>query len=184
MGHGVDIHLTTGLSHELEQAVFHRQLDAAIVTEPGTPREDLEFCPFVDESLVVITHRDTARGTEQQVLEDTPYIRFNRSARVGNMIQQEIVRRHISVRAVMEIDTLEGVVAMVANGLGSSVIPTRQVEGEFPPSIRTIPFGSPPLTRRLGVLIPRDNPRAHLSRFLLESLRAVSNGPPHTLPSP
>lgn len=177
MGHRVDIHLTTGLSHELEQTVFHRQLDAAIVTEPGTPREDLEFFPFVDESLVVITHQDFAKGTDQEVLEQTPYIRFNRSARVGNLIQQEIVRRSITVRAVMEIDTLDGVVAMVANGLGSSIVPARQVAGEFAPSIRAIPFGNPPVLRRLGVLVPRDNPRAHLSRFLIDALLAVSVKP-------
>ncbi len=176
-GHRVDIHLSTGLSHDLEQAVFHRQLDAALVTEPGSPREDLEFFPFVDETLVVITHQSTGTGTDQEVLEQTPYIRFNRAARVGNLIQQEIVRRHITLRSVMEIDTLEGVVAMVANGLGSSVIPTRQVEGEFPPSIRAVPFGNPPLTRRLGVLVPRNNPRAHLSRFLIDALRAVSARP-------
>lgn len=180
MGHRVDIHLTTGLSHELEQAVFHRQLDAAIVTEPGTPREDLEFLPFVDESLVVITHQDSAKGTDQGVLEQTPYIRFNRSARVGNLIQQEVVRRGITVRSVMEIDTLDGVVAMVANGLGSSIVPARQVEGEFAPSIRAIPFGKPPVLRRLGVLVPRENPRAHLSRFLVDALRAVSVAPKRT----
>lgn len=176
-GHGVDIHLTTGLSHDLEQAVFHRQLDAAIVTEPGAPREELEFFPFVDESLVVITHQDTGKGTDQEVLEQTPYIRFNRSARVGNLIQQEIVRRGITVRSVMEIDTLDGVVAMVANGLGSSIVPARQVEGEFAASIRAIPFGNPPVMRRLGVLVPRANPRAHLSRFLIDALREVSVKP-------
>ncbi|WP_137920342.1 LysR family transcriptional regulator [Hydrogenophaga sp. 2FB] len=180
MGHRVDIHLTTGLSHDLEQAVFHRQLDAAIVTEPGTPREDLEFFPFIDESLMVITHQSTDPATDQEILEQTPYIRFNRSARVGNLIQQELVRRDITVRSVMEIDTLEGVVAMVANGLGSSIIPSRAVEGEFPPSIRAVPFGNPPLTRRLGVLVPRNNPRAHLSRFLIDALRAVSVRPAPT----
>jgi hypothetical protein len=37
-----------------------------------------------------------------------------------------------------------------------------------------IPFGSPPLMRRLGILVPRDNPRAHLSRLLLDALTAVT----------
>jgi DNA-binding transcriptional LysR family regulator len=85
-----------------------------------------------------------------------------------------MVRRQIAVRSTMEIDTLEGVIAMVANGLGSSVVPARGVENEFPASIRTIPFGSPPLTRRLGILVPRDNPRAHLSKLLLDALAEVT----------
>lgn len=174
-GHGVDIHLTTGLTHELEKAVYHRQLDVAVITEPDSMRSDLEFMPFAEESFVVITHRTTEGITDKKVLESTPYVRFNRAARVGYLIHEEIARRKIAVRSVMEIDNLEGVIAMVANGLGTSIVPARDVKNEFPATIRTIPFGSPPLTRRLGVLVPRENPRAHLAQILLEALRAVSS---------
>lgn len=173
-GQRIDIRLTTGLTHELEKAVFHRQLDAAILTQPQSVPEELEFLPFVEESLMVITHCSTAPGSDQAVLENTPYVRFNRAARVGYQIQQEITRRKIAVRSVMEIDTLEGVIAMVANGLGSSVVPSRSVKNQFPGTVRSSPFGKPPLTRCLGVLAPRNSPRAHLSRLLLEALRAVS----------
>ncbi len=173
-GQGIDILLTTGLTHELEKAVHHRQLDVAIVTEPETFRSDLEFLPFAEEEFAVITHKTEKGESDQKILESTPYVRFNRLARVGYLIQEEIIRRKISVRSIMEIDNLEGVIAMVANGLGSSVVPARDVKNEFPASIRAIPFGSPPLTRTLGVLVPRDNPRSHLSRVLLEALRAVS----------
>lgn len=173
-GQAIDIQLTTGLSHDLEKAVYHRQIDVAVITEPEAPRSELEFLPFSDEPCVVITYRDTEGDTDQQVLESTPYVRFNRAARVGNLVQREILRRQIAVRSVMEIDTLEGVIAMVANGLGSSVVPSRGVRHEFPSSIRTLPFGSPPLNRRLGLLVPRDNPRLHLSQLLLEALTEVS----------
>ncbi|WP_414216623.1 LysR family transcriptional regulator [Cupriavidus necator] len=174
-GHRIDIHLTTGLTHELEKAVYRRQLDVAVVTEPEVSRLDLQFTPFVEEEFVVITHATTRGDSDKGILETTPYVRFNRAARVGFLVQEEMVRRQIAVRSIMEIDTLEGVIAMVANGLGSSVVPARGVENEFPASIRTIPFGSPPLTRRLGILVPRDNPRAHLSKLLLDALRAVTS---------
>ncbi|WP_137925703.1 LysR family transcriptional regulator [Cupriavidus sp. 2SB] len=173
-GHRVDIHLTTGLTHDLERAVHRRQLDVAVVTEPEVPRLDLQFMPFFNEEFVVITHVTTRGDSDKGILETTPYVRFNRTARVGLLVQEEMVRRQIAVRSTMEIDTLEGVIAMVANGLGSSVVPARGVENEFPASIRTIPFGSPPLMRRLGILVPRDNPRAHLSHLLLEALTDVT----------
>lgn len=175
-GHGIDIHLTTGLTHELERAVHHRQLDAALVTQPEHAREDLQFLPVAEEPFVVIAHRATSGASDKKVLESTPYVRFNRAARVGALIQREIERRRIRVKSTMEIDNLEGVIAMVANGLGASVVPERHVENEFPSSIRTLPFGSPPLTRRLGLLAPRDSPRAHLSQVLHEALREVSQG--------
>ncbi|MBR8657266.1 LysR family transcriptional regulator [Achromobacter sp. Marseille-Q0513] len=172
-GHGLEVHVTTGLTHDLERAVHHRQLDVAIVTEPEVPRSDLDFLPFVDEQLVVIAHRSVKGANDQEVLEQTPYVRFNRLARVGNLVQEEILRRQIVVRSTMEIDNLEGVVAMVANGLGASVVPARGVKNEFPATIRVIPFGSPTVTRRLGILVPKENPRSHLSRLLLEALKSV-----------
>lgn len=170
-GHAIEIHLTTGLTHDLERAVVHRQLDAAIVTEPEGARPDLEFMAFAQEPMVVIAHRKTPGDTDQAVLESTPYVRFNRSARLGTLVQAEMERRQIAVQSTMEIDNLEGVVAMVAAGLGASVVPARGVAHEFPASIRTLPFGQPPLTRSLGLLVPRDNPRAHLSRSLLDALK-------------
>jgi len=171
-GHSIDIHLTTGLTHELERAVVHRQLDAAIVTEPEGARPDLEFLQFAEEPMVVIVHRQTPGDDDKAVLQGTPYVRFNRSARVGMMVQAEMDRRRIAVQSIMEIDNLEGVVAMVAAGLGASVVPARGVAHEFPAPIRTLPFGQPPLTRSLGLLVPRDNPRAHLSRVLFDALCA------------
>jgi DNA-binding transcriptional LysR family regulator len=173
-GQPMDIHLTTGLTHELEKTMFHRQLDAAILNQPEKILEDHEFIPFVDEVLVVITHQSTFLTGDKAILEGTPYVRFNRSASVGNLIQQEITKRKIMVRSMMEIDSLEGVIAMVANGLGSSVVPSRGVKNEFPSSVVTSPFGNPPLTRRLGLLYPRNSPRTHLIQVLADALKAVS----------
>ena len=181
-GHGLEVHVTTGLTHDLERAVHHRQLDVAIVTEPEVPRSDLDFLPFVDEQLVVIAHRSVKGASDQEVLEQTPYVRFNRLARVGNLVQEEILRRQIVVRSTMEIDNLEGVVAMVANGLGASVVPAGREE-RVPRHHPRDSFGSPTVTRRLGILVPKENPRSHLSRLLLEALKSVcadsqeKNGP-------
>jgi DNA-binding transcriptional LysR family regulator len=173
-GRGFDVNLTTGLTHELERAVYRRQLDAAITTQPEMVRPELQFEAFADEPFVVITHRDTPAATDRKILESTPYVRFNRAARVGALVHDALARRKIVVRSVMEIDTLEGVMAMVASGLGSSIVPSRALENDFPPSIRAVPFGAPPLTRRLGLLSSRGNPRTHLCEQLLEALRTVS----------
>lgn len=173
-GQPMEIHLTTGLTHELEKTMFHRQLDAAILTQPENMLDDHVFVPFIEENLVVITHHSNRLKGDKLILEKTPYVRFNRSATVGNLIQQEITRRKISVRSMMEIDTLEGVIAMVANGLGSSVVPSRGVKNEFPTTVRSCPFGNPPLTRRLGLLYPRNSPRIHLIEALLKALMTES----------
>ncbi len=173
-GQGIEIRLTTGLTHELEMEVLHGQLDVALVTEPEMSRGELQFHAFFEETMVVIAHRSVTGETDKALLENNPYVRFNRMARVGRMVTAELERRGLEVQSAMEIDSVEGVVAMVANGLGVSVVPNRGVANEFPATIRTLPFGNPPMTRRLGLLMPRENPRAHLSHVLLEALQEVS----------
>ena len=69
------------------------------------------------------TARSRARATRSAGAD--ALCALQRLARVGNLVQEEILRRQIVVRSTMEIDNLEGVVAMVANGLGASVVPAR-----------------------------------------------------------
>lgn len=173
-GHGVEIRLTTGLTHQLESAVLRGELDAAVVSEPETMRRELEFHPVIDEPLVVIAHADVSGDDDQQLLQSNPYVRFNRLAQVGRRVQHEFDRRGIRVTSVMEIDSLEGAIAMVANGLGVSVVPDRGTAPGFPESIRTIPFGNPPVIRRLGLLVSRGNPRLQFSHLFLEALNETA----------
>lgn len=177
---GIDIQLTTGLSHELERSVERRLLDAAIVTEPDFIGSELEFHAVMDEPFVVIAHRSIEIESDKQILQTAPYVRFNRSARVGRLIDNEIARRRIVVRSVMEIDNLEGVIAMVANGLGASIVPARFVKNDFPAAIQSIPFGTPPMRRTVGLLSLRGSPRARFLQVLLEALKnaaAASDSP-------
>lgn len=173
-GHGVEIRLTTGLTHELEVAVLRGELDAAIVSEPEVERSELEFHVIVEEPLVVIAHASVAGDNDQELLENNPYVRFNRLAHVGRMVQHEFDRREITVASAMEIDSLEGAIAMVANNLGVSVVPDRGLLPALPTSIRIIPFGNPPIIRRLGLLMARGNPRIQFSHLLLQALKETA----------
>ena len=96
-----------------------------------------------------------------------------RVSQFANALKAQGVKKGDRVIVYMPM-TVEGVVAMVANGLGLSVVPNRGVANEFPSTIRVLPFGDPPIMRRLGLLLPRDNPRSHLSHALLDALREVS----------
>ena len=77
----------------------------------------------------------------------------------------------------MEVDTLEGILGLVAGGLGVSVVPRRNLAQPFPPGVKVVPFGDPPVTRSLGVLQPMDNPRGHFVRQLYEALLEASQSP-------
>jgi len=171
--------LATGLTHDLEGQVRHRLLDCAIVTSPELDEPELSYFPLAEEPLVVIAHRSVEGRTEREILETQPYVRFNRRARVARQVEQELSRLGIQVNSRMEIDTLDAVVALVRSALGVSVVPLHAGGQTFPEEIRSVPFGSPPIMRRLGVVMRADCAKAHLVSLLVKELRSTYGPPPH-----
>ncbi len=171
------IQLTTGLSHELEEKLRRGTLDAGIVTEPETLSDEFGYRRFAEEPLAVICHRGLASGGAHAILEANPYLRFNRQARVGQIIERALAARGVTVKSQMEIDTLDGVVTLVDEGLGVSVVPVWPGRKPFPGNVRTVPFDDPPPTRRIGMVEMKTNPRAHLADLLFTELAAAAGQP-------
>ncbi len=170
------IHLMTALSHELEDALKRGTLDAAILSRPASVDPALRYRTVVEEPLAVIAHESLEGESDRELLERQPYVRFNRFARVARQVEAEFARRGIVIRSRMEVDTLEGVVRLVGSLLGVSVVPVPRVGFQFPPEIRTVPFGAPPILRELGLLEPAVNARAHFCDLLYEELEALASG--------
>ena len=164
------IKLTTGLSHELEGMLKKGVLDADLTVKPEEPSQVLQWTHYCTEPLAVIAPKGIVMSDDETLLRENPYIRFERYAWVGRLIDAELSRRNIAVSPMMEVDTLDGVFGLVANGLGISIVPWRNIAEPFPANVGQIKFGSPPLSRELGVLQRKDNPRAHLVDGLLRVL--------------
>ena len=168
------IHLTTGLSHTLDELLQKGILDAALTVQPETSSPQLSWKPYCSEPMAVIALSDMPGNSARELLENNPYIRFERYAWVGRMIDAELTRRNIRVNTTMDVDTLDGVFGLVANGLGVSIVPWRNIAEPFPANVRAIKFGTPVLQRELGILQRNDNPRRHLVDELFEVLTKIS----------
>lgn len=169
------IRLTSGLSGELAPRVYKGELDVAIVSEPLEVATGLSWHPYTREPLVVIAPADAEGETDRELLEALPFIRFQRFAWAGRLIDARLRDRGIKVRQSMEMNTLEGIALMVAHGLGVSVIPKRDVDEPFPPDLKVVPFGNPPVERILGLIERTTNPKAHLVKALYEILMRSSH---------
>ena len=165
------VKLTTGLSHVLDDMLGKGTLDAALTVQPELIAPSLQWTDYCREPLAVISPADIRADDDKSLLTQNPYICFERYAWVGRLITAELSRRNISVNTTMEVDTLDGVFGLVASGLGVSIVPWRRIEEPFPGDVNYIRFGSPALSRELGVLQRRDNPRAHLVEELLLALK-------------
>jgi DNA-binding transcriptional LysR family regulator len=172
------VRLSTGLSHELEDALERSSLDAALITEPQTVAVGYKYVSFCNEPLAAIAHRTREGATDRELLEANAFIRFKRLAWLGQVINDELERREIAIQPFMEVDTLEGVINLVANDLGVSVVPVRRLSRPFPTEIKYLPFGKPPIVRAIGILQKCNNPRSHLVEYLHQELVAVTRATP------
>jgi DNA-binding transcriptional LysR family regulator len=166
----LQIRVTSGLSAELADAVRKGNLDVAMVSEPTQLATGLSWHASGQEPLMVIAPKNAKGETDRELLESLPYIRFQRFAWAGRVIDTHIRDRGIQVEQGMEMDSLEAVSMMVSNGLGVSIVPKRPISDPFPGDIRSMPFGEPPVYRDIGLVERTANPKSDLVKALVEVL--------------
>ena len=164
------IKVVPDLSAGLLPQVDRGHLDAAIVSEPQYPISQLEWTPFAAESLIVLAAMDTLEEDPEALLKESPFIRFNRQAWVGRLIDDWLQKKRIHVREVMELDTLEAISTMVYHGLGVSIVPRRCVPSPSPLPLKRIPLAAPDHARILGVIMRPDCPNRRLVTIFTEAL--------------
>ncbi len=164
------IRVVPDLSAGLLPQIDRGHLDAAIVSEPRYPIRQLEWTPFASEPLIVLAAMDTLEDDPETLLREFPFIRFNRQAWVGQLIDDWLQTQRIHVHEVMELDTLEAISTMVFHGLGVSIVPRRCVPSPSPLAIKRIPLAAPNHARVLGIIMRPDCPNRHKVKIFTEAL--------------
>lgn len=164
--------LITGLTHDLEKDVLHRKLDCALVTMPNDIANELQATLLYNQPMTIIAHKNAIGKTWRELLQKNPYVRFARHAQVAKAIESELTQRNVSVTSTMEIDTLEGVIALVKNGLGVSIVPGDRQDNKLPASVQSLPFSKPALMRNLGLVSRRDSEKQVLLNDVISAIKA------------
>ena len=105
-----------------------------------------------------------------------PYIAFNRRTWVGQHIAARLQQRGIHVSETIEIDSLEAIENLVADGFGVSIIPQRMHAELDRHKLVRIPFGSPADQRELALVRHSGSPRPRLH----DAIRAIFQNLPGT----
>ncbi|WP_454688991.1 LysR family transcriptional regulator [Achromobacter aloeverae] len=152
------IMVSSGLSAELAKKVIRGELDAAVVTEPAKPcPTSLVVTPLYDEEFWIVWPTGPAPRQSRVLLESYPFISFNRHSWTGKLIDRELRRQHIKVRACMELDNSEMILKMVSKGLGAAVVPLSEPNLRVAKDLGRMRFGDYQNKRRV-VLIQKDGP--------------------------
>lgn len=165
----------TGLSAGLALEVAQGALDAAIITEPPRLEPNLACRTIHSERLVVVAHKKLAGKSEQELLEKGPFVYYTRRSNLGRLIDAALIVRRIAHRPLMELDSVQAILKMVSLGFGISIVPERGITPAFRPKVYCVPFGAPPLVRRLGLVIRQTHHDSPLVNALHTELRNVSS---------
>lgn len=146
--------VVSGLSQELVRKVDDGEIDAAIVNAPPSGLEpNLTWLPVVREPLVVIGPAEAGPCSGKELLQTYPYIRFNRKAWAGRFIDRKLREYGFFLREIMELDSMEAVVAMVAMGMGVSVVPKRATSDPLRDGLVMVAFQDGSIAREIGIVM-------------------------------
>lgn len=123
----IRLNVRPGLTSTLLAEVERGHLDAAIVTKPPLLPKDVSFIELAQERMHLIASQRETETDPMVLIRDRPFIRFDRTAVVGAMIDDWLATARIHVHETMELDSLEAIAGMVQADLGVSIVPDTAV---------------------------------------------------------
>lgn len=170
----VQVRMVEGLSGPLSNRVRRRELDAAIITELPDPEPELQSLAITEEALVVVAPAGSRAAGWRDVLESQPFLRLNRTTGMGTVIDRTLRAAGVTVQEAMELDSSEVIVGMANAGLGAGVVPAGRLQHVAADAVTAMPFGDPPIFRRVVLTERRNNPRSDLSRVVYAELKRLT----------
>lgn len=130
----VDLRITTGEADVLLRLLRTGQVDLALLTLPIVAA-DLEVRPVLKEEMVVVTSRNhpltRTRAIESKGLRRYPFVLFESGSNTRKVLDEFFLEEQIPVNVVMETENVEIIKAMVASGLGVTLLPYSAIAGEL-----------------------------------------------------
>jgi DNA-binding transcriptional LysR family regulator len=136
----VDLRVTSGTSEGILRLVRNHQVDLGLLTLPIV-EADLEVRPVLKEEMVVVTAPghplSRERAVEPRRLGRYPLILFEPGSNTRKVLDRFFLEHEIPVSVAMETENVEIIKAMVASGVGVTVIPYAAIAADM----RTHRFG-------------------------------------------
>ena len=169
----LEVRLFAGLSADFAERVESGELDAAVVTQPPMRlSSNLIWSPLYDEPMVLIVprkaHFEMPRDT-RRLLAECPFLRFDRQAWTGHLVNEALVQAGATVREGMELNSVEAIVALVRQGFGVSIVPRlANVQWSRDRALRLVPLPKVKVQRRVGLLERRRHGREQVTAAIRE----------------
>lgn len=129
----IDFRVVSGTSEQVLDRIHKHDVDLGLLTLPIVGR-DLEVIPVLKEEMVVVTGRGHAltrrRLVDAEELGRHPMILYEAGSNTRKAVDGLFVEAGVAVDVAMETENVEIIKAMVASGIGVTVIPYSAVVRE------------------------------------------------------
>lgn len=170
----IHVHLEEHVSAAIAQAVADNSADIGIVSEQPVI-DGLTTVPFRQDELVVIvqpTHALAKRGSVSFAdIASEPFIGFHASSSLHQLLTQAATEHGCSLNWRIHVSSFDAACAMVAAGLGLSVVPRVAAESHFRAlTLARLQLNERWATRQLFLCTRSDAPLHSAAHLLFEHL--------------
>lgn len=167
------LHIRPGLTGALLADVERGNLDGAIVAKPHLLPAGLTFRTLTVEPMELIAAPEESGSDPLTLLKKRPFIRFNRNAVVGTLIDNWILSKGIRVDETMELEGLEAIESMVHANLGVSIVPRLAVKPMERPAVKRLPLGNDAPERVLGLAHRKDQIKTQVMEEVFDAMHQI-----------
>jgi DNA-binding transcriptional LysR family regulator len=163
------IYIEPGTSATLLQRVMSGHLDAAILVHPPFAlHKTCAWEPLRQEPLIMLTPSEMKVQDVFITAAREPFILYDRNVVAGKMADDYLRRNNVRPKVRFELDGIEHIAQLVAEGFGVSILPDWPLLG--PPDPRTKRWKLPPPcpSREVGLVWLRHSTRSPLATALYE----------------
>ena len=147
----IGLRVRPGLTGTLLGDIERGTIDVALITKPHLMPAGMLFRELTEEPMQLIAAPGETEEDPIRLLKTNPYIRFDRNAVLGTLIDNWIVSKRIRVSETMQIDSPEAIASMVHANLGVSIVPSLAVKPHDNIAVKRLGLGPDAPTRVLGL---------------------------------
>lgn len=171
------LNIVPGVSMHLMDQLDAGEIDIAITIRPPFGLlPELSWLPLVQEPFMLIVPASIEGNNWRDIIQAHPFLRYERKSFGGRMVEKFLRDQQLVVQESIELDEIQGLFQMVANGLGVALIPMVQAHLPLPSNVRALPLGEHTFYREVGLLQVKAKAGQPVFAELARCLREAAGG--------
>jgi LysR family nitrogen assimilation transcriptional regulator len=172
------ITVSEGLSYHLRELLVAGRLDLALLFDPP-PSPQLTLETLSTEALLLVAPRRHAKQLPGRVslraLADYPLVLPSSPNATRLLIDSVVKPRQIALNVIAEVDSIRGMVSLIARGVACSILPQSSVSTDIPRhGFQLASIGPPAIRSRLALASAKAGATTRLVRGTADLLRGLN----------